>query len=114
MVVAAGFLGAVFPAPMARATKPVVRDPAVATGSSCRAERGGGAVTAGFVVVDLTANPKDTDATQIVLFREVTASNGPEVKCLMIPDSPANGTTPYAINQLARTGRLCGQHRYDN
>ena len=100
-VVVAGFLAASLPAPPARAqsvssgTPPAQPAPAAATNAAATS------VTAGFVVVDLTANPKDPDATQIVSFRARTASNGPAVVCATIPDPPDNGTTPYAINQLA-------------
>ena len=100
-VVVAGFLAGLLPAPPAGApsvssgTPPAQPAPAATSAAAT-------SVTAGFVVVDLTANPKDPDATQIVSFRGATASNGPAVVCATISDPPANGTTPYAINQLAQ------------
>jgi hypothetical protein len=55
------------------------------------------ATIAGYVLVNLTANPKDTDDAQIVSFRTAVASGGAKVDCATV--GPA-GT--YTIAHLAQ------------
>jgi hypothetical protein len=78
--------------------------PAPSTGESAAPGQGqqpAAAVTA-YVIVDLTIDPKDPDATQIVSFRSHTVTSTTAVTCTsVVPPDPSGPKPVYEITQLA-------------